>query len=297
LDGILNIVKPAGMTSFSVAAYIRGILKEKKIGHTGTLDPGACGLMTLCLGKATRAAEYIVSMEKTYIAELVLGKTTDTLDEQGRIIESKLYIYDKDKLSGVLKTFLGRSMQTPPMYSAIKVNGKKLYELARQGKDIERENREIFIEDIVMIDDKDPARILLKVCCSKGTYIRSLMADIGTRYGCGAHMGFLLRTGNGSFKINDAYTLEEVAEAFENGTPDSLLIDIERIFENYDKIILNEKETLIFSNGAFIDKDDLKVSVISGNIYAIYNSKNKFIGLGEIIVKGIKAYLKAKKLL
>jgi tRNA pseudouridine55 synthase len=285
------------MTSFSAAAYIGRMTKVKKIGHTGTLDPGACGMLTLCLGKATKIADHIVSMEKTYISELKLGKTTDTLDSQGKVLDIRPYTYDRNKLLKILDSFLGTTMQMPPMFSAIKVNGKKLYELARHGMDIERNKREVRIDCITVEDDKDPAGIMLKIRCSKGTYIRSLMADIGDKYGCGAHMGFLLRTCNGSFDIKDAHTLEETVKACDDGTIEDLLTGIAYVFRDHEKIFLDDRHQTVFVNGAYIDPEDLGISCIPGRIYAVYNEKDDLLGLGETIMKGMKAYLKSKKLL
>ena len=285
------------MTSFDVAAYIRGRINQKKIGHTGTLDPGACGLITLCLGTATKLVEYLVSMEKTYIAELKLGRTTETLDEYGKTIEEKRYRYTREKLESVLDLFKGRSLQTPPMYSAIKINGKKLYELARRGVDVKREKREIFIREIKILDDSDTSSIMMKIVCSKGTYIRSLMADIGREYGAGAHMGFLLRTQNGEFDIESAYTLEEIIAAHNNGTLEKILIGFDELLKNYDMILLDKKNSKAFLNGVFINTRKIKCEVEISNIYKVYNDNNTVIGLGEIIEKGKEVFLKSKKLL
>lgn len=297
LNGVLNIIKPAGMTSFDVAAYIGGRIRQKKIGHTGTLDPGACGLITLCLGTATKLVEYLVSMEKTYIAELKLGRTTETLDEYGKTIEEKPYKYNREILESILELFKGRSLQTPPMYSAIKINGKKLYELARRGVDVKREKREIIIHEIKIIDDSDPSKIMMKIVCSKGTYIRSLMADIGQKYGAGAHMGFLLRTQNGEFDIDSAYTLEEVVAAHNNDTLEKLLMGFDELLKNYDMISLDTKNSKAFLNGVFININNIDREVEMSNIYKVYNDNNTVLGLGEIIEKGGKVFLKSKKLL
>ena len=297
MNGVLNIIKPAGMTSFDVVAYIGGRIRQKKIGHTGTLDPGACGLITLCLGSATKLVEYLVSMEKTYIAELKLGKTTETLDEYGKTIEEKTYKYNKEKLETILESFKGRSFQTPPMFSAIKINGKKLYELARRGVDVKREKREIDIREIKIIDDSDPSSIMLKIICSKGTYIRSLFADIGQKYGCGAHMGFLLRTHNGEFDIDGAYTIEEVVTASNNGSLETLLTGFDELLKDYKTITLDTKNSKAFFNGVFINVKNINCVVEISNIFKVCDKRNTVIGLGEIVEKGGKVFLRSKKLL
>jgi len=297
LDGILNIIKPPGMTSFDVASYIGRRLGQRKTGHTGTLDPGACGLITLCMGKATKAVEYLLSEDKTYIAQLRLGKTTDTLDALGKVTSTASYKYDRYKLEAVLEAFLGKTTQTPPMYSAVKMNGRRLYELARRGIDVKREKREIHISDLRIIDDSDHSNILIKTVCSKGTYVRSLMADIGERYGCGAHMGFLLRTVNGAFDISDAYTIEEITSAADENRISDLLIPLEKVFENFDRIVLDHNKRTGFLNGVFLDGKNLGVVLDQAKKYAVYDQKGKLLGIGEIIEKGMKVYLKAKRLL
>jgi tRNA pseudouridine55 synthase len=297
LDGILNIIKPPGMTSFDVVSYIGRRLGQKKTGHTGTLDPGACGVITLCTGKATKVVEYLVSEDKTYIAQLRLGKTTETLDALGKITSTRSYRYDRVKLEGILEAFLGKTTQIPPMYSAVRINGKRLYELARRGIDVKREKRDIYISDIEIIDDSDHDGILLKIVCSKGTYIRTLLADVGDRYGCGAHMGFLLRTRNGSFDISDAYTIEEVVSAVNEDRISEILLPLGEVFKNFEKVVLDHKKRRGFLNGVFLDGQNLYAALDPSKTYAVYDEEGELLGTGEIIEKGAKVYLKAKRLL
>jgi len=293
LDGILSVIKPAGMTSFDVVAYIRNRFGGTKIGHTGTLDPDACGLMILCIGKATKMTGYMMASEKTYMAELRLGIRTDTLDSSGEVTSRTGYIYDRKRLGDILPVFIGGILQKPPMYSAVKINGRRLYESARKGIEVEREARQVFVRSISVTDDSDPQSIMLRITCSKGTYIRSLIADIGEQYGCGAHTGFLLRISDGPFNIACAYTLEEITQAAANGEAGHLMTDLEEYFGQKDKIVLNENEMKVFINGAFVKRADL-TEIIE---YAVFDPSGLFLGIGETIEKGTEVCLKAKRLL
>ena len=207
MDGIINILKPPGMTSHDVVNFIRKQLGIKRIGHTGTLDPGAVGVLVICIGKATKVTELITNQDKQYRAEIKFGIKTNTYDGYGNIIEKNEVKLDKQKLMHVIKNFIGDIEQIPPMYSAIKIKGKKLYEFARQGIEVKRKPRKINIKsiDIISIEETDNTAII-DINCSKGTYIRTLCSDIGDAYGCGAYMSFLLRTKNGDFNINDSIT-------------------------------------------------------------------------------------------
>lgn len=296
MDGLINIIKPSGMTSFDLAAYIGRRLNVKKIGHTGTLDPGACGLMTLCTGKATRISELIMNRDKTYIAEIIFGITTDTYDSYGTVTGISKYVYDRDKLEKILCSFTGEIMQLPPMYSAVKINGKKLYELARKGIPVERKSRSITISDINILDDSDPNAILISTDCSKGTYIRSLIYDIGTRYGAGAHMGFLLRTRSGDFDISSAYTIQEVIHAYENNKMDDIIISMDDALGGYDRLVIDLFDEKKFINGLFIEYTSCDVNNMSDPVRVIAHN-GRFLGLGEFIRKGEKVFLKTKKLL
>lgn len=207
----MNVLKPAGMTSHDVVSFVRRLLKTKKIGHTGTLDPGVAGVLVLCVGKATRLVEYILESGKKYRAELQLGLVTDTQDISGKVIASVQPDVASADLIDVLTKYQGCIAQLPPMYSAVKQNGQKLYELARQGMEVERKPRSVFIYDL-QLRKRQGARVTFDVSCSKGTYIRTLCHDIGQDLGCGACMTQLIRTAVGPFLLADSWTLEELME-------------------------------------------------------------------------------------
>jgi tRNA pseudouridine55 synthase len=212
VDGIINVLKPVGMTSADVVRWVRRWTKAEKAGHIGTLDPGAAGVLPICLGKATRLAEYHTEEGKTYRAEITLGITTDTQDAFGREVARMLPDVSRSDFLGALAKFIGEIEQVPPMYSALKKNGKPLYAYARQGIDLAREKRKVVINRLDMIawQDEPYPKALIDIDCSKGTYIRTLCQDIGTELGCGAHMSFLLRLRAGRFSLEEALTLEEI---------------------------------------------------------------------------------------
>ena len=210
IHGIINVYKEKGFTSHDVVAKLRGIVGQKKIGHTGTLDPDATGVLPMCLGKATKLCDLLTDKNKTYEAVLLLGKTTDTQDITGEVLEEKsTEALTEEKVREAIEGFIGDYEQIPPMYSALKVNGKKLYELAREGKDIERKARPVKILDIQMLEIDLP-KVRMEVSCSKGTYIRTLCHDIGEKLGCGGCMESLIRTRVSTFRIEDAKTLDEI---------------------------------------------------------------------------------------
>ncbi|MBZ4654479.1 MAG: tRNA pseudouridine synthase [Peptococcaceae bacterium] len=212
MDGLINVLKPPGMTSHDVVSFLRREFQQKKIGHAGTLDPQAAGVLPVCLGQATRLVEYLSHDHKEYLCELTLGITTTTQDAWGEVIEqceaSEIMLA---KIKEVLSSFEGEVWQIPPMYSAIKLDGVPLYKLARKGEEIEREPRQVYIEKITLLDYRHP-KLLLLVNCSKGTYIRTLCHDIGSALGAGGIMSFLLRTRVGNFTLEDSFTLEEIQE-------------------------------------------------------------------------------------
>lgn len=212
MDGIINVLKPPGMTSSDVVYWLRRGLKTKKIGHTGTLDPGVAGVLPLCVGKATRLAEYLTEQGKAYRAEVTFGITTDTQDAFGKVLQVTSPRLKRGDLEQILPHFSGRISQIPPMYSAVRKEGKHLYEYARQGMTIERTPREVSIDKLELkewIDGEFP-KAILDIECSKGTYIRTLSHDLGQAIGCGAHMSYLLRVRSGPFKLSESWTLEEI---------------------------------------------------------------------------------------
>ena len=247
MNGILNIYKPTGMTSFDVVRIIRKISNVKKVGHAGTLDPEASGVLPVCIGKATKAIDYIMEDFKIYEAELKLGVITDTYDREGKILQESEVNVSEEEIIQVINSFVGEIKQVPPMYSALKVNGKKLYELARAGIEIEREARPIVIYDIDIIDIKIPY-VKFRVKCSKGTYIRSLCYDIGEKLKCGGMMWNLQRTATGQFHIEDAINIEDLNEENIN----KYIMPIEKAFQKNTKITIEDKFVKFLLNGVVV---------------------------------------------
>jgi tRNA pseudouridine55 synthase len=280
MNGIINILKPSGMTSHDAVAFIRKQLGVKKVGHTGTLDPGAIGVLPICVGKATKLADLITSQNKTYRAELKLGYRTDTGDAYGNIISKNEITLNKSQLISSIEKFIGDIEQIPPMYSAIKIKGQKLYELARKGIEVERKPRKIKIEYIKIIDiDTISNTAIIDVRCSKGTYIRTLCSDIGDDYGCGAYMSFLLRTSSGIFSIDDAVTLEEFKELSSNNKIRNIIRPIDTMFLHYPKIRVNEKDERLVLNGNKIIISNIE----QGQKYRIYNKEDKFLCVSQAV--------------
>ncbi len=270
MDGVININKPLGITSHDVVYRLRKILSMKKIGHTGTLDPDATGVLPMCIGRGTKISEFLMADEKQYIAEITFGIVTDTQDISGEVLSRADVNFTREEFETVIGEFIGEIRQIPPMYSAIKIDGKKLYELAREGKVVEREARTITVSGIEILDFcGDKAR--LKVDCSKGTYIRTLCHDIGQKLGCGACMSALTRTRSGSFFIENSFTLQEVEEKVASGDF-GFMISIEEVFSDYEKIILAENNAKKIRNG-------IKTSTtLPDGVYCrIYDEKKNFL--------------------
>ena len=229
MDGIINVYKEKGFTSHDVVAKLRGILRMKKIGHTGTLDPAAEGVLPVCLGKGTRLCDMLTDKTKTYRAVLLLGQETDTQDTTG-VVQAEYPVHvTEEEVRKAIVSFLGDYMQIPPMYSALKVNGKKLYELARQGKEVERQARPVQILDI-QIESIDLPRATFFVTCSKGTYIRTLCYDIGRKLGCGGCMESLLRTRVDRFELKDSLTLSQIEKLRDEGRLEEAVLPVEGVF-------------------------------------------------------------------
>jgi tRNA pseudouridine55 synthase len=281
MNGILNVLKPPGMTSFDVVAYLRGLLKVKKIGHTGTLDPGAVGVLPVCIGKATKAIEYLMDKDKVYRAELTLGISTDTQDSLGRVVKEAEVNSSEDEIYAAVKSFVGIYSQLPPMYSAIKKNGKKLYELARRGIEVERSPREVTIHFINILSIKEN-RVVFDVGCSKGTYIRTLCLDIGDKLGCGGHMSFLVRMKAGCFNINDSLTVEQIKEMAQNGTIEKAFIGIEKVFDSFERICLDKEKEKRFLNGGFIKIAGLEPALRQK--ICVFGENGKILALGETVL-------------
>lgn len=299
MDGIIIINKPKGCTSHDIVYKIKKLLNEK-VGHTGTLDPMAEGVLPILIGKGTLLSKYLINHNKKYIVELKLGTKTDTADSEGKTIEEQPVnetLLTQENITKILQTFIGKQEQVPPIYSAIKVNGKKLYEYARKGQQVELKPRQIEIYNIDLIDySPKEKQIKFEVFCGKGTYIRSLCEDIATKFGTVGYMKSLKRTQVGDFKIKDSITVEELNKIVENSNMantknneannkmsneiDKKIISVEKIFEASPSIELDERKLKLFLNGVMLTQkyDD--------GVYKIYshesNNINKFIGTGTI---------------
>jgi tRNA pseudouridine55 synthase len=241
VNGILNVNKPGDCTSFSIVARIRRITGEKRVGHAGTLDPAASGVLPICLGQATRITEYLHAFTKQYVADIELGVSTDTFDGQGRVISCKdASGVALSSLQHALESFQGIIDQVPPVYSAIKIKGRQSYSLAREGIKISLQARQVRIERLEMLAF-EPPYLKLSILCSKGTYIRSLANDLGERLGCGAYLKALIRTAYGQFTIHDSHSPEEIQSAMENDKLQSLLYPADYPLFDWQKLVLDEK--------------------------------------------------------
>ena len=280
-SGVINIYKEAGYTSHDVVAKLRGILKQKKIGHTGTLDPQAQGVLPVCLGKGTKLCDLLADHDKEYEAVLRLGITTDTQDMEGNVLQESSVQVSEEEVRTCILSFQGEQMQVPPMYSALKVNGKKLYELAREGKVVERKARPVTFHKIEVLWMELP-KVKIRVQCSKGTYIRTLCNDIGEKLGCGGCMEELLRTRVERFALEDAVKLDEVQKAMEEGTVDSLIFPVDRIFDQYPTAKTTTQGDLLVHNGNRLFSELLQEEPEAESGYVrVYDSEDTFIGLFE----------------
>ncbi len=284
INGILNVYKEKDFTSHDVVAKLRGILRQKKIGHTGTLDPQATGVLPVCLGKATKLCDVIGDWDKTYRATLLLGKTTDTEDIFGEVLTEKDVNMAEEEIADIILSFIGEYDQIPPMYSAKKVNGKKLYELARAGIEIERKPSHVEIRSIHILEMRLP-EVVFEVSCSKGTYIRSLCRDIGEKAGCGGCMSALERTRVSDFLAEDARTLSEIEQARDEERILEWIRPIDSVFLNYPALHAKKGAQRLLENGNPIRmedwrKDDLNTREASSALYfRVYNDKEQFVGL------------------
>lgn len=286
MNGIILIDKPQGWTSHDVVGKLRGILHERRIGHSGTLDPLATGLLVVFIGRATRAVEFAEADRKEYIAGLRLGMSTDTQDITGRIISKETDIPDEPEVRIAIERFRGELEQIPPMYSAVKIGGKKLYELARKGESIERKPRHITIFGLEITGRSDNDYIL-DVVCSKGTYIRTLCHDIGAALGCGGCMSSLRRTKSGVFSVDNAYTIAEIQEAADRGEEEKLLLPIDILFAGYTKLSVDADSEKKLKNGCIIN-----TSSPDGR-FRVYSEDGEFLLLGDVkdgVMKTVKNF-------
>lgn len=284
MNGFVNLLKPAGMTSSDAVLCVKKMLPRKTaVGHGGTLDPDAAGVLPICVGKATRLFNYIIDKEKTYIGELSLGVTTTTDDAGGEILEVKPVNVTEEDVKAVLPRFTGDIMQVPPMFSALKRDGVALYKLARKGETIELESRPVHVESIELIGKNGENRFLLKIICGKGTYIRSLMRDIGAALGCGGHMSFLMRSASGVFDCADAYTIEELraAESLE-----TLLVPMDAPLIRFPEVRVKEEYRSKVINGVPLSAEMLDGEIPDGNESIKLYCGTDFAGMGEKTEEG-----------
>ena len=292
MNGILPIDKPSDFTSFDVIAKLRGVTHTKKIGHSGTLDPMATGVLPLFFGKATKVCSILPDEDKCYIAGIKFGITTDTQDISGKIIEEKPSAVTKGQFDELVKKFIGKQKQTPPMYSAVKVGGVPLYDIARKGKEVERAQKDIEIYSISVLNfDEDAQTAEIEVSCGKGTYIRTLIADMGEKLGFGAAMTSLRRTGAAGFSIDDCYTIDEVSSFMKEGTLEEKLIPIDRLFENLPRLILSEFDEYLYKNGVPLELGKRKWNAIDGDI-AVYGKSGELLGISYMDFEANELHLK-----
>ena len=286
MNGVINIYKNTGMTSFDVVAMVRRVAKMKKVGHTGTLDPAASGVLPVCLGKATKIIDYIMENKKVYRVNLKLGMVTDTYDLEGEVLrEEDASHITKDEILNCINSFVGTIDQVPPMYSALKQNGVRLYELARQGIGVHREARKITIYSIENIKIESNDNIQMDVCCSKGTYIRSLCYDIGEKLNVGATMTALERIQNGTFTKEEAINIEDLTEEL----LEKHIISIEKALDSFEKITVNEKFGKLLRNGVKVFDNRMYSEEVEFNkLYRVYEDNGVFLGLGKRDEKGFK---------
>ncbi|NLC51537.1 MAG: tRNA pseudouridine(55) synthase TruB [Firmicutes bacterium] len=304
--GILNLLKPKDKTSHDMVAYVRKLFQGKKAGHTGTLDPSAVGVLPICLGKATRISEYLLTERKTYRAEINFGTTTDTDDAMGRIIDRKNVPPDLDFsfFQELCKKFEGELWQTPPMYSAVKYKGERLYELARKGKKVTRKPRRVKVYSLKPICYfKNTHRFIFEIECSKGTYIRTLARQIGESVGCGAHLSFLLRTKVGAFTVDKAHTCRELELLERNNKLHKSLEPMDKALEHFKPLSLPTYAVKLIKNGRWISENDLRdfldfdIKEINrdNNFLRLYDSEQNFFAVGRVLKKGQQLLIKPEK--
>lgn len=288
MEGILPLLKPKGMTSHDCVFKLRKILKTKKVGHTGTLDPDVTGVLPICIGRATKIAEYITDAGKAYEGEITLGFSTTTEDSSGEKLEETIIseVITRERILKVFQSLTGLITQTPPMYSAVKVNGKKLYEYARAGIEVERPKREVTIHELTLLDDREvfvgnTISFKFKVKCSKGTYIRTLAVMMGERLGYPAHMSNLIRTESAGFTLDDCKTLEEVKDLFEEGKEKEFLLPIERGLYHLPKYQINDKVAMKILNGAALTQPD-DLAYAKGEPFVMINENGRALAIYQV---------------
>lgn len=285
MNGVLIVNKPKGCTSFDVVGIMRRLTGEKKIGHCGTLDPNASGVLPILIGRASKAQDILPDHDKCYVAEFKLGMVTDTLDIWGKTVSCEKTSVKEQDILDVLCDFTGEIEQIPPMYSAVKQNGKRLYDLAREGIEVERESRKITVYSIELLSFDEQAQSgKLRVACSKGTYIRTLIDDIAKRFCIGGVMTSLVRTSACSFSLSDARTVDELRALSESGSIEDILMPIESLFVKYGEITVSEAQAKRFANGGALGTERIKniPSFTDGELFRVKAPSGDFLGLGRV---------------
>lgn len=293
-NGVINIYKEQGFTSHDVVAKLRGILKQKKIGHTGTLDPDAEGVLPVCLGSGTKLCDMLTDRDKTYEAVLLLGQSTDTQDISGTVLERAEVSVTEAMAGEAILSFVGAYEQIPPMYSALKVGGRKLCDLARAGQEVERKARPVVIYGIEILEVCMP-RIRMSVSCSKGTYIRTLCHDIGEKLGCHGCMEKLLRTKAGQFLLEDSLRLSEVERLRDEGRLEEAILPVDEVFTAHPKAVLKKESSRLGYNGNPFRKTDLTVQDVKEGESRVYDHAGAFIGIyawhpGQRLYRPVKMF-------
>lgn len=285
MDGIINFLKPPGMTSHDAVNLMRRLTGIRRIGHTGTLDPGAAGVLPICIGKATSVSEYVLGMDKSYRAEVSLGQATDTEDAAGQpVLTMPVPALTTHAVDLVLRSFLGKGSQIPPMYSAVRVDGKRLYELARRGEVVERKPREVLIYNIKLLEIRGNF-ILFDLCCSRGTYVRTLCRNIAEKLGSAGHMSFLLRTAVGPFLLRNAVTFEELAQYAETGSITKALLPLDTALQNLQALTVDDSQAKRLRNGLAVTPG-LKTS--DGQLFRVYDSLQALLAIAAADKERIK---------
>ncbi len=280
MNGVINFLKPPGMSSNHAVGFFKKLLNDKKIGHAGTLDPGASGVLIILVGKATKLSDYLMNSGKTYVGEIAFGACTDTQDAYGEVIETNDKNITLDMLAAVLPQFVGEIEQTPSRFSAIKVDGKRAYHRARQGEEFTIRSRTVTIEKLTLLEQTANHRFLLEIVCSKGTYIRALFEDIAKALGTCAYMSFLERTQSGGFQAETSITMDEAKIMAESEKTEQILVPIERVLADFPRIEVDSADYKRIANG-LDGRITFKIAVSSSGLYRVY-CKDVFFGLGSM---------------
>lgn len=279
MTGILPVKKPAGFTSFDVIGKLRGVVKTRKIGHSGTLDPMATGVLPLFFGGATKCCDLLPNEDKRYVADIKFGIVTDTQDTTGRVLKENESRVTEGEFAEVMSGFIGKQMQTPPMYSAVKINGRPLYDLAREGKVVERAQKEIEVYDIKLLEfDEHAQTARIEVSCGKGTFIRTLINDMGEKLGCGASMSALERTMAAGFELSECFTISEIEEMMKDGTFEEHLMPVERLYNALPRLVLDDFDKRLYRSGVPLELQKRGWGGISGNI-AVFDEGGMLLGI------------------